>query len=70
MCAECRDTGPIACVDDNRGIFCGLRFIYCLQPYGSESFDPPLVLQPRLGGSDNVTRFLHSKQCYEWCYLN
>ena len=35
---------------------CGLRFIYCLQPFGSSFFDPPYLAQPPFGsGSDSVT---------------
>ena len=47
LCAECSQT----CNTD-----CGLRFIYCLRPHGSDVIDVPLPGQPILPpGTDNIT---------------
>ena len=55
MCAECSGIGPVTCASVGRGKNCGLRFIYCLQPHGSDIIlDPPLIAQARFGnGTDS-----------------
>ena len=61
LCAECDEDGDaiIICgaASDNNGIDdCGLRFIYCLQPHGSDVIDVPLSPQPPLSPvTDDIT---------------
>ena len=71
MCAQCGAMSKVvtcAEADTQGGVTrpggpredCGLRFIYCLQPYASSFFDPPYVAQPPVGAgtgtvSDSVT---------------
>ena len=67
MCAVCGvDSTVVTCAEaDSMGSTnrtggpredCGLRFIYCLQPYASAYFDPPYLAQPLLGAeTDSVT---------------
>ena len=61
LCAECDQNGDaiITCgaASSNNGIDdCGLRFIYCLRPHGSDVIDVPLPGQPRLSpGTDEIT---------------
>ena len=70
MCAQCGAGSTVATCEeaDTMGINrtggpredCGLRFIYCLQPYGSAFFDPPYIAQLPVNAetgtvSDSVT---------------
>ena len=64
LCAECDQNGDaiITCGagsanNGNNGIDdCGLRFIYCLRPHGSDVIDVPLPGQPPLSpGTDDIT---------------
>ena len=61
LCAECDQNGDaiITCEASsnmNADTNCGLRFIYCLRPHGSDVIDVPLPGQPALSpGTDDIT---------------
>ena len=54
LCAECDQN--VNTITTCSGTDCGLRFIYCLRPHGSDVIDVPLPLQPTLSpGTDDIT---------------
>ena len=65
MCGECGDNGEtVTCAEANGGLVsCRLRFLYCLQPYGSPpvSVSFPLPQGPlNLEGESNTFVFKES----------
>ena len=70
MCGECgdgvpgeigRDGGQVSCQDaQGNPNVCGLRFLYCLQPYKFPARDVPFLPQNRLIGSSESITFQES----------
>ena len=54
LCAECDQR--VDTITTCSGTDCGLRFIYCFRPHGSDVIDVPLPPQPTLRpGTDDIT---------------
>ena len=54
LCTECDQN--VDTITTCSGTDCGLRFIYCLRPHGSDVIDVPLPGQPCLPpGTDDIT---------------